>query len=68
MVKRHCARHFLGGVLVSLDNALSKRHRYLPFKGRPTACPTMARNAPTVAVARWSWKAVRISSLTRFNL
>ena len=68
MVKRRRARRFLGGALVSLMSALSKRNRYFPSKGRPTACPTMARNSPTVDVARWSWKALRSSSSTRFNL
>ena len=67
MVKRHFGRCFLGGALVSLMRALSKRHRYFPSKGTPTACPTMARNCPTVAVAWCSWKTLRNSSSTRFS-
>ena len=67
MKKRRCARRFLGGALVSLTRALSKHNRYFPSWGSPTTCPTMARNSPTVAVARCSWKALRNSSSTRFS-
>ena len=48
MVKRRLGRRFLSGALVRLMRALSKRNRYFPSKGTPTACPTMARNSPTV--------------------
>ena len=67
MVKRHFGRCFLSGALVRLLRALSKRNRYFPSKGTPTACPTMARNSPTVAVAWCSWKTLRNSSSTRFR-
>ena len=55
----------LGQCACELDEGL--RNRYLPSRGTPTACPTMARNSPTVAVARCSRKALRNSSSMRFK-
>ena len=56
MKKRRFGRCCLGGALVRLKRAVSKRNRYFPSKGTPTACPTMARNSPTVVVARYFLK------------
>ena len=52
---------------MSSKMVLSKPNRYFPSSGRPTACPTMTRNSPTVVVVWCSWNALRVSSATRFS-